>query len=120
MEYNIPKNYNHKEIAQIEASKNIDQIAEMLIGVAFNENDLNYAFKICEKYAYNDSEELVCASLEALANLARRFKALPVEPMQKIIKQSQARLPSEAIEWGLEILSDDLKIFIPSLFDLLF
>lgn len=120
MKYVEPKWYSHIEILKIKKENDTNQIMDMLIGVAFNEDDLEFAFNICSEYIDSEHDIIVGTALESLAHLARRFKSLPNMELKKIIRKCEKRLPSEEINGGLYLLKNDLEVFCPNIYAKIF
>ena len=118
MEYEEPLTYSRDEIEKIEKTNDSDKISKMLIGVAFNETDPNLAFQLCEKYANSDNGFLVGAALESMAHIARIHGYLPKSELISIYSK-YVNVDNDDIQWGLDILKDDIKIFIPDLYKLI-
>jgi hypothetical protein len=114
MKYEVPDVYSHDSILTIEARANPSEVAKMLLGVAFNEQDPIYAFNLIEKYIYSENETLVSTALECLGHLIRIQHYAPKERLRKIYEKCDSS-ENEDVQWGLEIFLDDLKVFAPEI-----
>lgn len=118
MKYKEPLTYSHNDIENIEKSNDVNKISKMLVGIAFNETDPDFAFQICEKYSNSDNFFLVGAALESIAHIARVHRYLPKSRLI-VIYSKYMNVDNDDIQWGMEILKDDIKVFIPDLYQMI-
>jgi hypothetical protein len=66
-----PKKYSREEVELIISNNKPEMLSAMLVGIAFNERDLNYAYKIITSFLNYSDLEVVGVAIICIAHLAR-------------------------------------------------
>jgi hypothetical protein len=118
MKYHEPEVYSHEEVESIIKTGKGEEINNMLIGVAFNEPDLHYAFNVVKKYCFVSDVFLQGLAIECIADLARIHGSIPINETKEIfskIIESNISTEQEIMYSFCNSLSD-LSVFVPEIY----
>jgi hypothetical protein len=116
MKYSEPRSYTEQEIDQIIKENKDQDICDMLLGVTFNEMSDQKAFAVCKKLFNCSNEQVIGTIFECLGHMARIHNTLPEDDVIRIYNKYKNSI-NDNIRWGIDIMLDDVSVFIPLLYD---
>ena len=87
MEYYEPKTYSHEEVENIIKNEKGTELNYMIVGVVYNEPDVNYAFKIVKKYCFDLDISLQALAIGCIADLSRIHDCIPIEEIKQLLHE---------------------------------
>lgn len=98
------------QATQLISTSNAESIVSALISIGLNEGDWKWAQDVCIEHLKNDNEEIVAASIVALAHIARRHEKLETEKAKAAFENAQAKHPTLA--GTIADAWDDIEMFV--------
>ena len=121
MNYEEPKKYSKSEIELIIFNNNYEAISSMLVGVAFNEEDLAFAYSVINNFLNHENVEIVGLSIICLAHLARIHGKIPkdetINSLRIIINSKNGS--SDAIKGRVGDAVGDFSVYQPEIYSTL-
>ena len=121
MEYHEPEMYSHEKVEEIIRVGTIKEKHYMLVGVAYHEQDFNYAFNIIKDHCFSANISLQGLAIECISHLARIHSFLPQEETIDIFsKIIDGPTCSEVEIMGrMDDAIGDLSIYTPEIYKLI-
>lgn len=119
MEYEEPGIYTKAQIKHIVDSNDHEALSKMLVGVAFNEKDLAFAYGIICNYLNHDDEQITGLAIICLAHLARIHGHVPevqtINFLRNIINSNRGKI--NIIKGRICDAIGDFSIYQPPIYD---
>ncbi len=87
MQYHQPRSYSHDEINKIISSNDSNEVCFMLVGVAYYERNLEYAYNLISQFISHDDLEISTLAISCLADVARVHDGLPIEKTINLLEE---------------------------------
>lgn len=119
MIYQESKKYSREEVEKIILNNKFEMIPFMLVGVALNEPDLNYAYSVITKFLDSPNIDIVGVSIICLAHLARIHGNIYEDEtlifLRKIIKSEIGK--NSIIMGRIGDAAGDFSVYQPELYN---
>ncbi len=113
-EYVEPKPITQEEVLNVMKNGSHEAIEEVLVSVAFEETDYEFALSIVLRGASSNVAAIRGTGILCLGHLARLHGRLPLDPVMAIVKKG-LKDDSDYVRGQSENAADDIAIYIPEL-----